>query len=59
MGFGDGGFDEAEPVLIGFLAAFVGDDFDDLTVFYMVIERGDFPVDFGVVMLLPISLCMA
>ena len=47
MGFGDGGFDEAEPVLIGFLAAFVGDDFDDLTVFYMVIERSDFPVDFG------------
>lgn len=45
MGFGDGGFDEAEPVLVGFLAAFVGDDFNDFTVLDVMIERGNFSIN--------------
>lgn len=47
VSFGDGGFDEEEPVGIGLFATFVGDDLDYLAVSDVMVEWRYFPVDFG------------
>ncbi len=47
MGFGEGGFDEGEPIGIWFFSAFVGDDFNDLAILDVIVEGDHFGIGFG------------
>jgi hypothetical protein len=47
MGFGHRGFGEIQPILIGMLAIFGGQDFYDLAIANMVVEGDHFAVCFG------------